>query len=45
MFYAGAPHVAKSYAYRHYGYDEAVAMVDSFLAGYGVDDGLGDGGL
>ena len=34
MFYAGAPYVAKGYAYRNYRYDEVVAMVDEFLAGY-----------
>ncbi|WP_067460855.1 4-hydroxyphenylacetate 3-hydroxylase family protein [Actinomadura macra] len=34
MFYAGAPFVAKGYAYRNFGYPEAVADVDAFLAGY-----------
>ncbi|TDD85939.1 4-hydroxyphenylacetate 3-hydroxylase family protein [Actinomadura rubrisoli] len=34
MFYAGAPFVAKGYAYRNFGYDEAIADVDAFLAGY-----------
>ncbi|MBO0729274.1 MAG: hypothetical protein J2P57_08440 [Acidimicrobiaceae bacterium] len=36
MFYAGAPFVAKGYAYRNYGYDEAVGVVDRFLDGYGL---------
>lgn len=37
MFYAGAPFVAKGYAYRNYGYEETLAAVDSFLASYHVD--------
>jgi 4-hydroxyphenylacetate 3-monooxygenase len=37
MFYAGAPYVAKGYAFRNYGYDEALTLVDAFLDGYGVD--------
>jgi 4-hydroxyphenylacetate 3-monooxygenase len=40
MFYAGAPYVSKGYAYRNYGYEEAVALVDAFLATYGVLDGV-----
>ena len=36
MFYAGAPHVAKGYAYRNYGYDEAVERVNAFLSGYSI---------
>jgi 4-hydroxyphenylacetate 3-monooxygenase len=36
MFYAGAPHVAKGYAYRNYGYDEAVDRVHAFLNGYSL---------
>jgi 4-hydroxyphenylacetate 3-monooxygenase len=36
MFYAGAPFVAKGYAYRNYGYDRTVADVDEFLASYSV---------
>lgn len=36
MFYAGAPFVAKGYAYRNYGYDEAVQRVDDFLASYSL---------
>jgi 4-hydroxyphenylacetate 3-monooxygenase len=42
MFYAGAPYVAKGYAYRNYGYEQAVALVDAFLRTYGVDTGLED---
>ncbi|WP_131739335.1 4-hydroxyphenylacetate 3-hydroxylase family protein [Actinomadura roseirufa] len=34
MFYAGAPFVAKGYAYRNFGYDDAIADVDAFLSGY-----------
>lgn len=38
MFYAGAPFVAKGYAYRNFGFEEPLAEVDAFLASYGVDD-------
>jgi 4-hydroxyphenylacetate 3-monooxygenase len=38
MFYAGAPHVSKGYAYRNYGYDEAVDLVDGFLRTYRLED-------
>ncbi|GAA3107347.1 4-hydroxyphenylacetate 3-hydroxylase family protein [Streptosporangium carneum] len=34
MFYAGAPFVVKGYAFRNYGFDEPLADVDAFLAGY-----------
>ena len=34
MFYAGAPFVAKGYAYRNYGFQEAMAIVDTALAEY-----------
>jgi 4-hydroxyphenylacetate 3-monooxygenase len=34
MFYAGAPFVLKNYAYRHYGYEQAVQVVEDFLSGY-----------
>ena len=37
MFYAGAPHVARGYAFRNYGYEEAVGLVDACLAGYGLE--------
>lgn len=37
MFYAGAPFVAKGYAYRNYGYEQPVADVEAFLASYTVD--------
>lgn len=36
MFYAGAPFVAKGYAYRNYGYEGPVAEVDRFLSTYDV---------
>jgi 4-hydroxyphenylacetate 3-monooxygenase len=36
MFYAGAPSVSKAHAVRTYGFDEAVAQVDGFLASYGL---------
>ncbi|MEV8634905.1 4-hydroxyphenylacetate 3-hydroxylase N-terminal domain-containing protein [Streptosporangium sp. NPDC051023] len=34
MFYAGAPFVVKGYAFRNYGFEEPLAEVDAFLAGY-----------
>ncbi|HYF52197.1 MAG TPA: 4-hydroxyphenylacetate 3-hydroxylase N-terminal domain-containing protein [Planctomycetota bacterium] len=37
MFYAGAPYVAKGYAFRNYGYDEALKVVNEFLAAYSVE--------
>ena len=37
MFYAGAPFVARGYAFRNYGYEETVASVDEFLAGYDTE--------
>jgi 4-hydroxyphenylacetate 3-monooxygenase len=37
MFYAGAPFVAKGYAYRNYGYEQPVARVEEFLASYSSD--------
>lgn len=37
MFYAGAPFVAKGYAYRNYGYDQPLAEVEKFLASYSVE--------
>jgi 4-hydroxyphenylacetate 3-monooxygenase len=39
MFYAGAPYVAKGYAFRNYGYDEALALVEQFLATYDTTTG------
>ena len=39
MFYAGAPYVAKGYAYRNYRYEEAVRLVDDFLATYELENG------
>ncbi len=38
MFYAGAPFVAKGYAYRNYGYDEALRSAESFLSSYGLSE-------
>lgn len=37
MFYAGAPFVAKGYAYRNFGYERCVEQVDAFLSSYGID--------
>ena len=34
MFYAGAPFVAKGYAFRNYDYEAAMAEVDEFLSSY-----------
>ncbi len=39
MFYAGAPFVAKGYAFRNYGYDEALRSAESFLSSYGLPSG------
>ena len=36
MFYAGAPFVARGYAYRNYGFGEALVAVDSFLSSYSL---------
>ena len=36
MFYAGAPHVARGYAYRNYGYEEALERVNAFMDGYSI---------
>ncbi len=38
MFYAGAPFVAKGYAYRNYGFEDAVAEVEEFLESYGLGE-------
>ncbi|MBP1157275.1 MULTISPECIES: 4-hydroxyphenylacetate 3-hydroxylase N-terminal domain-containing protein [unclassified Paenibacillus] len=38
MFYNGAPFVVKGYSFRNYGYGEPVAMVDRFLASYGLPE-------
>jgi len=37
MFYAGAPFVAKGYAFRNYGFDDAVALVDEFMSSYSLE--------
>jgi 4-hydroxyphenylacetate 3-monooxygenase len=42
MFYAGAPFVTRGYAFRNYGYDEALAQVDDFLASYDVASAVED---
>ena len=44
LFYAGAPFVVKGYTFRNYGFDEVLAQVDEFLAGYGLDVGALPGG-
>ncbi len=41
LFYAGAPFVVKGYAFRNYGFDQPVADVDAFLAGYDLDHPAG----
>ncbi len=38
MFYAGAPFVAKTYAYLNYDFREATALVDRCLAGYDLPE-------
>lgn len=38
MFYAGAPFVAKGYAYRNFPYNEALAAVDGFLSSYSLEE-------
>ncbi|MGH3322218.1 MAG: 4-hydroxyphenylacetate 3-hydroxylase family protein [Streptosporangiaceae bacterium] len=38
MFYAGAPFVAKGYAYRNYDWSDALAGVDRFLDSYTLTD-------
>jgi 4-hydroxyphenylacetate 3-monooxygenase len=38
LFYAGAPFVVKGYAFRNYGFDEPLAEVEAFLAGYDASD-------
>lgn len=44
MFYAGAPFVARGYAYRNFGFSDAMRWVDQALASYGSDDPLEDDG-
>lgn len=39
MFHAGAPFVAKGYAFRNYDFADPLAAVETFLAGYGVTAG------
>ncbi|WP_158738106.1 4-hydroxyphenylacetate 3-hydroxylase family protein [Alteribacillus sp. YIM 98480] len=38
MFYAGAPHVAKGHAYRNYGYQETVELVEKCLSSYSIPE-------
>ncbi len=38
MFYAGAPFIARSYAYWNYGYEAATAYVDEFMGKYSLED-------
>ena len=38
MFYAGAPFVARGYAARNDGYDEARALAERFLESYSLAD-------
>jgi 4-hydroxyphenylacetate 3-monooxygenase len=42
MFYAGAPFVAKGYAYRNYGYEDAARAVDMFLDSYNLATATGE---
>ncbi len=42
MFYAGAPFVTRGYAFRNYGYEEALEQVDDFLASYDVSSAVED---
>ena len=38
MFYAGAPFIAKGWAYQHYGYEEVLEDVDDFMSRYSIYD-------
>jgi 4-hydroxyphenylacetate 3-monooxygenase len=40
MFYAGAQFVTKAHSFRTFDWANATAMVDRFLAGYGLDEEL-----
>jgi 4-hydroxyphenylacetate 3-monooxygenase len=42
MFYAGAPFVTRGYAFRNYGYDEALGEVEDFLASYDVSSAVAE---
>ncbi len=37
MFYAGAPFVARNYAFRNYGFEEALKPVETFLSSYDIN--------
>ncbi|MEM0158152.1 MAG: 4-hydroxyphenylacetate 3-hydroxylase C-terminal domain-containing protein, partial [Thermoplasmataceae archaeon] len=41
MFYAGAPYVAKTYAYRNYGFEEGSEILDNILNSYSLPDQRG----
>ncbi|MDS0256525.1 hypothetical protein ApAK_02340 [Thermoplasmatales archaeon AK] len=43
MFYAGAPYVAKNYAYRNYGFEEGSEILDGILKSYGIHTTLKEG--
>jgi 4-hydroxyphenylacetate 3-monooxygenase len=45
MFYAGAPFVAKGYAYRNYGFEDALAEVDRFLGSYSLQGAITEGAV
>lgn len=36
MFYIGAPYLAKAYAFRNYGYEETIELVDKCLSEYDI---------
>jgi 4-hydroxyphenylacetate 3-monooxygenase len=36
MFYAGAPFISRGYAFRNYGYEDALESAESFLRSYGL---------
>lgn len=42
IFYAGAPFVTRGYAFRNYGYEEALGQVEDFLASYDVGSAVAD---
>jgi 4-hydroxyphenylacetate 3-monooxygenase len=42
MFYAGAPFVARGYAYRNYGYEEPLSLVDAIGAQWSLDRADGE---
>jgi 4-hydroxyphenylacetate 3-monooxygenase len=42
MFYAGAPFVTKGYAYRNYGFSEPLALLDTVMSGWSLQDAFVD---